>query len=127
MYGSTMSRITHATLPTPDTSWRRNRSPNTVMRSQSHRTKMNIEKAFARKLANVNPPSNNIAVLPYSAIILPEGYHDPRVRGEARGSGSPTLPPRARTWTYAATSEQHRRGGGSRRPLRHHQNPPPKH
>src|SRR4029077_17375144 len=55
-----ISTITHTTLPKPDTSRRRNRSPNTVISNQNHSTKINIEKTSARKLGKVKPPGNNM-------------------------------------------------------------------
>jgi hypothetical protein len=59
-----MNAITQSTLAKPDTSWRRKRSPDTTMSSQNHNMNMNIVKASAIKLLNVNPPSNGIAFIP---------------------------------------------------------------
>src|SRR5215831_20711084 len=59
-----MSRITHTTLPRPDTSLRRNRSLATVMNSQNHRMKTKTAKASARKFAKVDSAENNISFLP---------------------------------------------------------------
>src|SRR5271170_2096002 len=60
-----MNAITQSTLAKPDTSCRRNRSPDTTMSSQNHNMNMNIVKASAMKLLNVNPPSNSIVVSPH--------------------------------------------------------------
>src|SRR5262249_53162744 len=47
-------------------SWRRNRSPMTMMSSQNHRTNMNTAKTSVRKLRKVNPSEKkNIAVSPF--------------------------------------------------------------
>src|ERR1700727_411426 len=59
-----MNAITQSTLAKPDTSWRRKRSPDTTISNQNHSMNMNIVKASAMKLPNVNPPSNNIALFP---------------------------------------------------------------
>src|ERR1700722_16436364 len=59
-----MNAITQSTLAKPDTSWRRKRSPDTTMSSQNHNMNMNIVKASAIKLLNVNPPSNGIGFIP---------------------------------------------------------------
>ena len=45
-----ISTTTQTTLPQPDMSRRRNKSPKTVISNQNHSTKMNIEKTSARKL-----------------------------------------------------------------------------
>src|SRR5262249_21716629 len=59
-----MSRITHITLPRPDTSLRRNRSLAAVMNSQNHRMKTKMANASARKLAKVDSAENGIYSLP---------------------------------------------------------------
>src|SRR5271169_5051145 len=57
--------MTQSTLARPDTSRRRNRSPNTVISNQNHSTKIKIEKTSVRKLGKVKPPGNNMSVLPF--------------------------------------------------------------
>src|SRR5215468_6252374 len=63
-----MSRITHSTLPRPDTSLRRNRSLATVMNSQNHRMKTKTAKASARKFAKVDSTENSIFFLPQAVL-----------------------------------------------------------
>src|SRR5262249_57758038 len=47
-------------------SWRRNRSPMTMMSSQNHRTNMNTAKTSARKLRKVKPSAKkNMAISPW--------------------------------------------------------------
>src|SRR5215469_17653829 len=60
-YGKMISTITQITLAQPDMSWRRNRSPKTVISNQNHSTKIKIDKTSARKLEKVKPPENNIS------------------------------------------------------------------
>src|SRR5580704_9363490 len=73
MYENRTNAMTQSTLAKPDTSWRRKRSPDTTMSSQNHNMNMNMVKASAMKLPNVNPPSNSIVLIPYpnrvSAIL----------------------------------------------------------
>src|SRR5258708_30358669 len=75
-----MSRITQRTLAKPDTSWRRNRSPVTVISNQNHRMNMKIAKTSARKFVNVKPPSNSMVVLPsveHHGSCPPWGHEGP--------------------------------------------------
>src|SRR5215469_7259037 len=55
-----MSAITQIALAHPDMSWRRNRSPKTVISNQNHNTKINIDTTSARKLEKVKPPENSM-------------------------------------------------------------------
>src|SRR5215467_11714866 len=70
-YGMMISTITQIALAQPEMSCRRNRSLNTVISSQNHSTKMNIEKTSARKLEKVKPPENNMSSSPSTGSRMP--------------------------------------------------------
>src|SRR5271169_3647063 len=74
--------MTQSTLARPDTSRRRNRSPNTVISNQNHSTKIKIEKTSVRKLGKVKPPANNMSVLPFDGMRRPpsDGHFADAVR-----------------------------------------------
>src|SRR5260370_15063738 len=74
-----MSRITQRTLPHPDTSWRRNRSPDTVISNQNHKMNMNTAKTSATKLVNVKPPSNSMTALPIISVALISAHYHCRL------------------------------------------------
>ena len=106
-----MNAITHSTLAKPDTSCRRNRSPDTTMSSQNHNMNMNIVKASAKKLPNVNPPVKQHCCSPPvpNATI---SYLDQRGRDAQRAAHG------RRAWSRAGPALERGRSAESLQPAR---------
>src|SRR5262245_3889222 len=64
-----MRKMTQITFAKPDMSWRRNRSPNTVMSNQNHSTNMKIANASTRKFLNVKPSFMKNTVVSFSFLV----------------------------------------------------------